>query len=67
MDVLDQRMTDFRSEMHAEFSALRAENQSEFRAMRAEHRADFRLLMGLILTATGATLAVMAHGFHWLP
>ena len=50
-----------------QIEAFRIENSAEHRALRAEHRADFRLLMGLILTTTGAMLAVMAHGFHWFP
>jgi len=39
----------------------------------AEYRSDFRWLLGVILGgfatmlgAFGATLGVMAHGFHWL-
>ncbi len=47
--------------------ALSSEMAAEFRAVRAEHRADFRLLAGLILTTTGAMLAVMAHGFPLVP
>lgn len=50
-----------------DLQAFRSEMHSEFRAMRSEYRADFRMLVGLILTVTGVMLAVMAHGFHWLP
>ena len=39
----------------------------------AAQRNDFRWLLGMMVTATGTTLAaflgllgVMAHGFHWL-
>jgi hypothetical protein len=30
-----------------------------------EHRADFRWLLGAMTAGFGASLGVMAHGFHW--
>ncbi len=63
IDRLDRRM----DAVGAELQAFRSEMHAEFRAMRTEHRADFPMLVGLILSVTGAMLAVMAHGFHWLP
>lgn len=32
-----------------------------------EIRGDMKWLLGLMLTTTGATLLIMAHGFHWIP
>jgi hypothetical protein len=32
-----------------------------------ELRGDYKWLLGLMLTTTGATLLIMAHGFHWIP
>lgn len=32
-----------------------------------ELRGDMKWLLRLMLTMTGATLLIMAHGFHWIP
>ena len=37
----------------------------ELRTMRTEAKADYRWLLGMMVGASGAILAVMAHGFHW--
>jgi len=63
MEGLENRIDGFADESRS----LRTEMHAEFRALRSEHRADFRMLVGLILSVTGAMLAVMAHGFHWFP
>ena len=57
-----QGFTDMRSEMRQGFADMRAET----RAIRSEARTDYRWLLSLMLGMSGALLAVMAHGFHWL-
>jgi len=56
-----------------QMEAMAAENRAALRSLSEQQRADFRWLLGIMLVgfglmlgSFGATLGVMAHGFHWL-